>query len=145
MATITCDNAADSRPAIKLPGAGEIACFRGQVTLTTAQVANGNIVEFGVLPAGCVPVDVILDVGDLDSDGSPAITIDVGLDGSDVFMDGVTTGQAGGVARPTAVGAFRVAPSTSDRVVTAKLISPATAQGGIIGCNFFYRNARYGA
>ncbi len=105
----------------------------------TAALAAGDIIEMLPIPAGYVPVDFILDSSDLDTGGTPAITLDVGLLSKDYnfndststmgaeFIAGSTVAQNGGIARMSVAGATKIAPTTNDRAVGIKCaVAPAT-------------------
>lgn len=130
--------------------AGAVCALRATFSVPT-DIAAGDIVELACLPPGCVPVDAIFDSDDLDTNGAPTIVWDVGImsgdwgdDDSvrtcgDEFFDGITTSQAGGVARTTEKDGFRVAASGSARSVGAKLVTVgATPAAGTIGLTLFY-------
>lgn len=102
-----------------------------------AGLAAADVVELVVLPANYVPVDAILATDDMDSNGTPTITLDLGVlsgtagDDDDARTCGneafaaSTVGQAGGVARPTKAAFAQLAPSTSDRGIGIKLAAGA--------------------
>lgn len=103
--------------------------------VTTGNEASGDIIEMVPLPAGYVPVDVILDAEDC---GTTATT-DCGVMSGAYLSSGARTCGAefmsakalgtAGVYRMDAVGSSRVAPATSDRSIGLKLStvsSPAT-------------------
>lgn len=132
--------------------AGDMVSYRATIALTAAQLTLGQIIEMGPLPAGCDLVDAILDSDDLDSNGAPTITLDCGImSGAAGVVDaGRTVGtellaastvaQAGGLVRPTAKGAARVARSDTDRGIGIKIAAaPATAQAGTVGMTVIYR------
>lgn len=123
------------------------------MALLSSQVANTNLFALGVLPAGHELVDCYLESDDLDSNGSPTLTMDVGLlnsnynapvDGSPALQGGKniltasTVGQAGGRVSPVlaftkAIGVDYV----NDRIIAVKPnTNPATAQAGSIGIIF---------
>ena len=131
--------------------AGDVVAIRAEIVLTAAQVALNQIIEMVPLPAGCRAVDIILDTDDLDTNANPTITLDVGLMSGDYgvndgartigaeFLSAVTTAQAGGVVRPTAKTAFRVARSDVDRGIGIKIgTGSATAAGGTLGLTALY-------
>jgi hypothetical protein len=77
-----------------------------------AGLAANDIIEMFALPAGHVPIDLIVNLPDMDTNGTPTITLDAGLitgrAGDPVlgsrtcgneFFAASTTGQAGGLAR----------------------------------------------
>lgn len=72
------------------------------LSLTAAEVANGNILEFFRLPINAIVTDAYLKVDQLDTDGTATLTIDVGHDGdTDAFVDGSTLAQTGGTVQLT--------------------------------------------
>ena len=133
--------------------AGDVVAIRYEVSVPT-DVADGDIIEVGILPAYHRIWDMTLDVDDIDS--STAIVLDVGImsgevgadfdaDGTtprtcgDELLDGATTGQAGGMVRPTLGSAFRIAPTDQDRSIGVKVVTDAgAAEAGVIGLTVFY-------
>lgn len=129
--------------------AGHVVTQRFSMAVPTT-VANGDILELACIPPGCRPVDLVLDSDDLDT-GTPAMTLDVGVMsgewGDDTagrtcgkeFFDAATTAQAGGVARPTLAGAYRVAGAAKARSIGVKIVTKAaTAAAGEIGLTVSY-------
>lgn len=71
----------------------------GHYTVAAALVVN-DVIQMITVPANATILEIILAATDLDTDGTPAITLDVGDgDDPDRFIDGSTVGQAGGVDR----------------------------------------------
>jgi len=102
-----------------------IAAVPGKIALAAAvALAANDTLQLVKLPAYHVPVDLILDVPDLD-DGTPAILFRVGFIGNaaeynddDAFVSaGSTAGQAGGIVRANAPGFTRIAPAPVDRII----------------------------
>ncbi|QRG06102.1 hypothetical protein EZH22_24430 [Xanthobacter dioxanivorans] len=133
-------------------GSAEVIAVRFAYTVP-ATIALNDIIEIAVLPAYCRVVDMILDADDLDTGGSPAIVLDVGIMSGAVgdggtrtigaeFFSGATTAQAGGVVRPTLKTAFRVAPTSDHRSIGVKIATAAaTAAAGEIGLTVLYATA----
>jgi hypothetical protein len=123
--------------------AGDVVVNEYEYSLTGALVLN-DIIEIGALPAFHQVVDVILVTDDLDTDASPAVKLDVGImsgtygdnDGSrtcgNEFFAADTTAPAGGVARMTAKGGFRVDSVDYDRGIGVK-VNTAPATGATTG------------
>lgn len=140
----------NNQPAPTADQNGVIA-VRAEYSLLAALVINDTI-DFAKIPAGHVPVDVILDSDDIDS-GAGAI-FQVGLraangttDDPDAFIKDSNVGQAGGVARANVATAFRIGSHTADRNVYLTVsTAPATsATSGKIGVTVLYRPAHRGA
>ena len=114
----------------------------GKYEIAAALVINDTI-ALCKLPAQEVPVDLVLNCDDLDSDGTPAIVLDVGIydpetgnptSDPDCFIDASDVAQAGGIARMNVVAGRELAPVNYDRSVRATVVTaPATGatSGGI--------------
>lgn len=124
---------------------GSVVSKRATVT-SPVTAAAADVFEMVPVPAGCRVVDVILDSDDLDTNGSPAITLDVGfMSGTpgaadsartvgQEFFAGSTVAQAGGLARPTLKGAVRDSASSSERAIGVKIaVVAGTKAAGTIG------------
>ncbi|MBX3653200.1 MAG: hypothetical protein KF686_03380 [Ramlibacter sp.] len=126
--------------------------------ITGAALAASDVVEMVILPAGYVPVDAILATESLDSDGTPAITLDMGLiSGTAGAADNARTcgneafaasavGQAGGIARPTKASFALIAPTDADRGFGVKIGTAADVlvTGAKIRLTLLARPAIYG-
>lgn len=125
--------------------AGQAVTHRYAMSIPSGAALN-DIFELACIPANCRVADLVLDADDLDTGGSPAIALDVGvMSGNwgendsgrtcgDEFLDGVTTGQAGGVVRPTLAKAFRTGGAGVDRSIGVKIATAAaTGQAGVVG------------
>lgn len=108
------------------------------------KLGAGDKFYFFNLGAGVVPLSVTLQATDLDSDGTPTLTLDVGYErevGADVldfFIDGSTIGQTGGVIRvenggddPYADGAFT--PLNEPITIVASAATAAEAAASTAG------------
>lgn len=121
-----------------------IQSVRLSKALTTAMLATGIVTKLGELPAGSRVVGGYLEVPDLDSDGSPALTIDIGYrdstaaaDDVDGLLDGATTGQAGGLNTTfLTAGVDRLFTVDTDITFTAAA-GAATAVAGTVVLNLF--------
>lgn len=132
--------------------AGAVVGQRFEYDVTGNEVLN-DIVEMAPLPAGLTVVDAILDCDDLDEATSLAFDVGVmsgkfgeSLDddgqartcGAEI-LDGVITGQAGGVVRPTLATAFRIASADYDRGIGLKWAAAAgTPAAGKVGLTLIY-------
>lgn len=97
----------------------------------TVAPANGDVVQMVKIPVGAIIQDVTLSSTDIDTNGTPTVSLVVG-DGSDTdrFITTSTIGRAGGVARldsQVGHGYAYTAEDTIDVVITA---GPATAAVG---------------
>ena len=71
------DHITGRRP-VPTPTGAEILAARFVVPLVPADLASNNVGHIGYLPAGCVPVDVLVDGTDMDN-GAAAMVLQVGL------------------------------------------------------------------
>lgn len=125
--------------------AGGATTFRFAMAVPTTVQAN-DILELARIPGGCRVTEIVLDSDDLDSDGTPAITLDVGIMSGNwgdpsqsrtcgaEFFSASNVGQAGGVARPTLASAYRQNAADNDRSIGVKIGTVAdAAQAGSVG------------
>lgn len=149
MASFLKSDWAKGRKATPVGVAGEVLCETFTYALAAALVIN-DVIEIGILPANARIVDGIIDTDDLDSNGSPAVTLDVGIMsgvvgdadlartvGTELFAAS-TIGQAGGMARTTK--GQRSTPTALDRSIGVLVkAAPATsATTGTIRLTVFY-------
>lgn len=122
-------------PTPSAANATDVIPIVGDYTLLGTE-ATGDELEMCVLPAGYVPVDVIVDTEDLGT----AVTADVGIMSgtpgstatrtcSAVFMAAKALGTAG-VYRMDVSGGGRIAPTTADRGIGFALTTVTTPTAG---------------
>lgn len=156
MAFANSNDYIDGRMPVPTPQGSEVVACRFAIELGTADLALNDIGQIGILPAGCVPVEVYVDADDLDS-GAAAMVLQVGIwDGAGASLStdaadggahwGVTTAaNAAFYQRLTANGramADVVADDGSDRKIGVKVATaPTTAVAGTLGVTVLYRNA----
>lgn len=137
--------------------AGDVVVNRYEIDLASAPLkgvtlADGDILDIGIIPATSQVVDVVIDSDDLDTGASPALAFDVGvLSGAPgttgtrtcgaEFFAASTVAQAGGVVRTALKTAFRVARVGTDASVGVKITAAAATQAtsGKIGVSVFIK------
>jgi hypothetical protein len=144
--TIFQSNAAKGIVPTAYPGfAGQAVSQRHSIVVPANAIAN-DILEMLPIPPGCRVSEIVVDSDDLDTNGAPTITFDVGIMsgefgstdpartcGAEFFLNS-TLGQAGGVARPTIVSAYRTAQIATERSVGIRIkTAAATPSAGTIG------------
>jgi hypothetical protein len=147
MATIDSNMSVSNAPVVTPNRAGEVIAQRGYVSLLAAQIVVANIIKLCKLPAGCVPVDLVIDFDELDANGSPTTTATFGIlndagDALDVSAGSLSTTQlgAGGIQAATTAAFMRVAATTADRYIAVILGGTvATGAAGILGGTLSYR------
>lgn len=122
-----------------------------------AVLASGDVIEFGTLPAGHVPVDYIIDNDDLSSTAAGAF--DFGIldsagtavstataDGGAKWLSGSTVIQAAAFTRASTSTHLRVTPSnTANRKIGAVMTASCTVTAtGVFAVVFSYKAAQGG-
>lgn len=166
--TNTNDFITGRRPVV-FPAGIEVVAERFTLALATGDLAVNSIGQIGILPAGCVPVEVRVDGSDMDSGagagvyqiglGNRALQNAAGAASSDAANTLVSTvaGDGGGAWGDTGTAvatAFdkpltrtlnnmaNVVKSDSDRAIVLKVTTaPSTAVAGTIGVTVFYKAA----
>lgn len=143
------------------PFGSELQVVKVNIAVSATLAAN-DILYMMDLPVDTVPVDFILDSTDIDTGGSPSVTLTVGLlnaDATDIstaWLTASTIGQAGGMARPTTAACVQTAPRTATpsgstptgtqltKVGVKVAAAGATPAAGTVGLTMFYRAAQGG-
>jgi len=129
----------DHNPTVYPDAAGEVCVYDGYSELNQAMVgavvlaAAGDLFGMCVLPAGAVVLDFVFGCGDVDE--GTDVTWDIGvlnatqddLVANTNLLTGSTVGQTLSAARATALPAAVIAPSTSERIIAAKLVTRGAA------------------
>lgn len=115
---------------------GEVCCISADFTVP-AGLALNDIVEMLPLPALCTVVDATLISDDLDSNGTPLISLDVGILSGEAgkndaartcgneFFAADTVGRAGGSSRMSKAAGFRIAKTDQPRGIGIKVAAAA--------------------
>ena len=134
------------------PDGAELASMRFTLALTTGDLALNTIGQIGILPAGCYPVQILVDGTDMDS-GAAAMVLNVGI--LDAAGTALSTAAADGGAAwgsTTAVNtAFQqqilsqpmctVTKADVDRKIGIKVATaPTAAVAGTLGLTLIYRS-----
>lgn len=120
--------------------AGDVIVNEYFIDLVAGDLTAGKMYDVGVLPAYHKVVDMILVPDDLDTNGAPTISLDVGLlsgtvgdavsdrtIGNEFFNDDIGA-RTGAVSRMSLPTGFRVKPTETDRSIGVK-IEGAAATG----------------
>lgn len=153
----TANDYMTGRKPLPTPQGQEIVACRFTIELGTGDLDTGDIGAFAKLPAGCVPVDVIVDASDMDTGGGGAsLVFGIGIMtlAADSALSTVAADGGGAWGVTTAVKtAFRerivptlnnmsaVTPTATDRLVGAIVTAPETAAAGTLGLTLLYRAA----
>lgn len=143
------------RKPVPTPAGAEVLAVTFEIEMATGDLAVNTIGQIGVLPAGCVPVEVQVYHDDLDS-STAALVMQVGIwDGSGASLStvaadggahwGVTTASTAALSEKltrNGIALESVVKSGSDRKLGVKVTTaPTTAVAGTLGVTLFYRAA----
>lgn len=107
--------------------AGLGLCTVSATYALTAALALDDLIHMVKIPAGATLLDVILDVPDLDTDVSPALTLSVGYTGAlEAFISQSTVGQAGGIVHLSVPGGSQKLFAAEDTIQISATAAPAT-------------------
>ncbi|PTM61897.1 hypothetical protein [Phreatobacter oligotrophus] len=137
---------------VPYPAVAGMVCAARFAMSVPANFALNDIFELAVIPAGCRVVDIVaFDCDDLDSNGTPTLSLDVGIMSGEAgdpnqsrtcgaeFVAGATIGRTGGVVEPSIVTAFRTGRANIQRAIGVKVAAAAaTPQAGTIGLTVLY-------
>lgn len=143
------------RKPVPTPTGLETLAVRFELALGTADLQLNDVGQIGILPAGCIPVDVHVDGTDMDS-GVAALVFQVGIlnTGETDLSTAAADGGANWGSTTAAATAFHqrltingtalatVAKADTDRKLGLKVATaPTTAVAGTVGVTLFYRAA----
>lgn len=126
---------------------GDLVAVRYVLHMETGDLAANKIGAVGILPAQCVPVQVLFDSDKLDTNAAPAIAASVGLlnaagTGFDTTWGaGITTAQAGGQSQVLSQAIAKTAATDTDRLIGVQFTAAAaTAAAGDVGVTLLYHS-----
>ncbi|ALS63620.1 hypothetical protein [Pandoraea apista] len=126
MTTFTATNTGTANAVAGVGDGHGLKAVVGVFTLGAALALN-DVIASPTLPKGATIVDVIVTATDLDTNGTPTISLDVGYgDDPDYFIQASTIGQTGGVARASAPTAKPLLLALNDTVDVTVKAAPAT-------------------
>ncbi|MFA7557549.1 MAG: hypothetical protein WCZ20_07115 [Hydrogenophaga sp.] len=138
----------DGRVPTVFPAGSEVVAQRATIALVAADLDANDCGAVTILPTGCVPVALIYDSDDLDTNGTATITASVGLinadesDLSTVLATGITASRDGTAAHVVTKEMVALAPAPVDRKVGVKFTAAAaTKAAGVLGLTLLYRAA----
>lgn len=142
------------------PIAKETVTVYESMAIAVADEDLADVWQFFVLPAGCLPVGYTIGVTDMDTNGSPVMTVHFGLlnsgetaistaaaDGGAAWITSLATSGTAAITSHTASKAAydilkSVAVSTVDRIVACVVaVIPGTAATGTATVELSYKSA----
>jgi hypothetical protein len=137
------------RRALVTPTDSQIQVMNFELDLTTADLTLNNTGAIGILPARCVPVNLIIAADDMDSNASPTLLFRVGLlnadstDLSTVWATSMSQGQSAIASTQLTIAFLRQAPDERNRTIGLRVqAAPATAVAGKYNLFLHYTAAR---
>lgn len=138
MATYNSTAVANFAPANSHGLASECKVAFATVTCSAAP-ATTDTINFFDLPAGAVVVGATLMASDMDTNGTPTITLNVGDSGSATrYFSASTVAQAGTLSSAVATTGLGQAYTTKTRIVCVPQANAATGAAGTVSLAIFY-------
>ena len=134
------------------PVGSEVVNVTMAVEVAAANLAANDLIIMGELPENCVLVDAVFAADDLDSNGTPTLSLNFGTinagetDLDTVVQTGITVGRTGGAVRLTpTVASLGVKGGSEGKQVGFKVATAsATGAAGTVLLNMSYRETAHG-
>lgn len=138
MATYNSSNVQNKTGVASVAAAGVLHCAYAEVTCTAAPSTTDTI-NFFDLPAGARVILAVLESTDMDTNGSPTLTLNVGDSGdADRIFAASTVGQAGTLSSAIAVTGSGNKFTTKTRITGVANANAATGAAGTLYLSVFY-------
>lgn len=157
MAFTNSNDYISGRLPVPTPAGSEVLSTRFTLSMATADGALNTIGQIGILPAGCIPIDVRVDMTDPDASmGAAVMVLQVGIwdgSGSSLSTDSADGGAHWGTTTAVTAASSQSLPrngvamesvtkSSSDRKIGVKVTTaPTTAQAFTLGVTLLYKAA----
>lgn len=114
--------------------AGTMKTIGRVVNLATADLVTGNTIGAFKVPAGFTVTGIIAVASDVDTGGSPAVTLSVGDAGSGTrYLSAATIGQGGTTTQTLATTGLLFTNTVDTEILVTVTLQPATAAAGTLG------------
>lgn len=155
MAFTNSNDYISGRLPVPTPAGSQVLSTRFTLSMATADAALNTIGQIGILPAGCIPIDVRVDMTDPDT-STAAMVLQVGIwdgSGSSLSTDSADGGAHWGTTTAVTAASSQsltrngvamesVTKSSSDRKLGVKVTTaPTTAQAFTLGVTLLYKAA----
>lgn len=155
MAFTNSNDYISGRLPVPTPAGSQVLSTRFTLSMATADAALNTIGQIGILPAGCIPIDVRVDMTDPDA-STAAMVLQVGIwdgSGSSLSTDSADGGAHWGTTTAVTAASSQsltrngvamesVTKSSSDRKLGVKVTTaPTTAQAFTLGLTLLYKAA----
>lgn len=138
MATYSSSAYSNNGPIATHGPAGNVKVAYASITCTAAP-ATTDTLNFFYLPKGARALYWILEASDMDTNGSPTLTLNIGDSGSAArIFSASTVGQAGTAAVSTAVGGLAYSYTSKTLVTGVAQANAATGAAGTVDLTCLY-------
>ena len=138
MATYSSDAFTKNAPIPQLGHAGELKSVTWTVACTAAP-STSDTLNFGYVPANASLKLAVLEATDMDTNGSPALTLNVGDSGSASRLFAASTvGQAGTVSTSIAAAGAGYKFTDKTLITGTAAVNAATGAAGTVYLTLFY-------
>jgi hypothetical protein len=138
MATYNSTAVANSLPANSHGLAGELKVAYGEVVCTAAP-STSDTLNFFDLPANARVVLAVLESDDMDTNGTPTLTLNIGDSGSAArIFSASTVGQAGTASTALVAGAVGYKYTAKTRITGVAQANAATGAAGTVRLSVHY-------
>lgn len=138
MATYNSTNIASKTGVASVAAAGVVHCAYAEV-VTTAALTTSDTLNFFDLPPNARVISATLEATDLDTNGAPTLTLNIGDSGSATrYFSASTVGQAGTAAAASAVAGLHYKTTAKTRIVGVPAANAATGAAGSVYLSILY-------
>lgn len=138
MATFNMTRISGANANVGAGDAGGVKAIAASYT-TLAALALNDVIQSPTLPVGSTVLDVLLTSTDMDTNGTPLLSLDVGYGGDvDYFVSLSQIGRTGGVVRASAATAKPLVLTTEDTIDVLVSAAPATGVVGTVSLVVYY-------
>ena len=138
MATYNSTNIASKTGVASVAAAGVVHCAYAEV-VTTAALTTSDTLNFFDLPPNARVISATLEATDLDTNGTPTLTLNIGDSGSATrYFSASTVGQAGTAAAASAVAGLHYKTTAKTRIVGVPAANAATGVAGSVYLSILY-------
>lgn len=138
MATYQSTNVQNKTGVASGAPAGAVLCAQAEVVCSAAP-ATTDTLEFFYLPAGAKVLLAVLESTDMDTNGTPALALNIGDSGdADRLFAASTVGQAGTLSSAIAVAGHHAAYTSKTLITGAASTNAATGAAGSVYLTVFY-------
>lgn len=138
MATYSSAEYSNTYPIPDAGLAGVVMCQKATVTCTAAP-STSDTLNFFYLPKNAYVLLAVLEASDMDTDGSPTLTLNIGDSGdADRLFAASTVGQAGTVSTAIATAGVNYTTTAKTLITGVAAANATTGAAGTVTLTVFY-------